>query len=233
VVGGAAAFQGPVDLYLGRLAASLGRAETAERHYRAALSFARRLGAPAWVRVAERQLGAGNLFRPEGQVWRLRYAGREVAVPDGKGLHDLAALLSAPGREVPVGDLLGLVAPPAGADPVLDGPARAAYKARLAALAAEVDEAEADHDLGRAERARTEREFLIGELAAATGLGGRTRRLGDEAEKARKTVTARIRHTIGRIARVHPELGAHLDASVRTGTRCVYQPLAPTRWRTG
>ncbi len=61
---------------------------------------------------------------------------------------------------------------------------------RLTDLETDIDEAEAAGDLGRAERARTEREFLVHELAAATGLGGRARRLGDETEKARKTVTA-------------------------------------------
>jgi hypothetical protein len=62
VVGGAAACQGPVDFYLGRLAASLGRAEQAATHYSAARATARRLGAPAWSRVASEQLRAGNVF---------------------------------------------------------------------------------------------------------------------------------------------------------------------------
>jgi hypothetical protein len=232
VVGGAAAFQGPVDLYLGMLAAALDQPGKAAEHLRAAAAFARRLGAPAWARLAERQLGAEHLFRREGELWRLRFAGREVLVGDGKGLHDLAALLAVPGREVHVRDLLGQVGVASGADPVLDATARASYRARLDELAAEVDEAEADHDLARAERAGTERELLLGELAAAAGLGGRARLLGDETEKARKTVTARIRHTIGRIGRVHPQLAEHLHACVQTGTRCRYQPPEPIAWQT-
>jgi hypothetical protein len=231
VVGGAAAFQGPVDLYLGLLAAALGRPGVAAGHFRAGLAFAERLGAPAWVRGAGELLGAGNEFRLDGAVWHLRYAGRTASVPDGKGMHDLALLLARPGRAVPATDLLGLVAPAAGADDMLDATARAAYKARLTDLETEIDEADAAGDLGRAERARTEREFLIHELAAATGLGGRARRLGDETEKARKTVTARIRHTIGRIGRVHPELGEHLETSIRTGTQCGYEPSGPIGWQ--
>lgn len=85
--------------------------------------------------------------------------------------------------------------------------------------------------LARAESARDERDFLVRELTAA-GLAGRSRRLGDEAEKARKTVTARIRHTIGRITRAHPELGDHLAACVRTGMRCGYHPRTPMTWQT-
>ena len=59
-------------------------------------------------------------------------------------------------------------------------------------------------DLGRAERARAERDFIATELAAALGLGGRPRRTGDPAERARKAVTGRIRLTIGRIDREAP-----------------------------
>lgn len=54
---------------------------------------------------------------------------------------------------------------------------------------------------------------------------------GDQPERARKAVTARIRDVIGRIERVHPQLGAHLRATVTTGTRCGYSPPTPTSWR--
>jgi hypothetical protein len=47
----------------------------------------------------------------------------------------------------------------------------------------------------------------------------------------RKTVTARIRDVISRIEQVHPALGAHLRASVTTGTRCAYSPPTPVAWR--
>ena len=61
----------------------------------------------------------------------------------------------------------------------------------------------------------------MAELTGAYGLGGRPRRAGDPAEKARTTVTSRIRDAIGRVETVHPDLGRHLRASVRTGTFCV------------
>jgi hypothetical protein len=84
-----------------------------------------------------------------------------------------------------------------------------------------------------ADAAGTEREFLLHELAASGGLGHRPRRLGDEAEKVRKTLTARIRHTIAWITKLHPRLGAHLDASVHTGNRCCYRLTEPTTWQVG
>ncbi len=178
---------------------------------------------------------AGSMRRVGG-VWTLAWGGREVSLPDAKGLRDLATLLARPGQEVAATDLvaarIGGPAPSAGsADPVLDNRARAAYRARLAALEDDIDEADMHHDLGRAARARGEREALIDELRRATGRGGRIRRLGDDAERARKAVTARIRDALGRIENQHPDLGAHLRAALRTGTFCCYAPAEPTIWR--
>jgi len=78
----------------------------------------------------------------------------------------------------------------------------------------------------------SERESLIEQLTAAYGLGGRARRVGSSAERARTAVTARMRDAIRRIASAHPKLGQHLLRSVRTGTFCVYEPETPVRWHT-
>src|SRR5262249_58629836 len=82
-----------------------------------------------------------------------------------------------------------------------------------------------------ASRAGAGRDALMSEVTAATGLAGRARRLGDQDERARKAVTARIRYMIGRIGRVHPSLAAHLRASVTTRTRCCYSPPTPASWQ--
>ena len=168
-------------------------------------------------------VGAGvavAVCRPRGRRERQQRAAR----PGG------AAGLTGPGdcRQ----RLLGLPADPVGADQVLDARARAEYRERLTELQAERQTAEALHDIGRAERARAEYEFILAELTAATGLGGRSRLLADETERARKTVTARIRYAVHRIAGAHPELADHLTASVRTGVLCSYQPSHPVAWRT-
>jgi hypothetical protein len=85
--------------------------------------------------------------------------------------------------------------------------------------------------MGRLERARLEREFLIAELTRAAGLGGRRRRMGDDVERARTAVTARIRDTIRRIERADPVLADHFRRFVRTGTFCSYDPVGDVRWR--
>ena len=102
--------------------------------------------------------------------------------------------------------------------------ARAAYRRRLTALDEDLAEAEQWNDTERASRLRAEKDFLVRELAAATGLGGRPRRLGAESERARLNVTRAIRSAIARIRDRAPAAAAHLDRAVRTGTRCSYNP---------
>jgi hypothetical protein len=79
-------------------------------------------------------------------------------------------------------------------------------------------------------QAREELDQLISALAGALGLGGRPRRVGSQVERARCTVTWRIKSAIRKVASAHPALGRHLGNAVRTGTTCVYQPEKPVDW---
>jgi hypothetical protein len=247
VVAAAVFSTGPVALQLGLLAAALGRRDDAARHLEDAIAQCDRLGDRLHGDRARTELervraacggasarDAPNAFRRDGEVWTLVFADRRAQLRDAKGLRDLAVLLTAPGREVAAVDLVTGGAQPVpalGADPVLDERARAAYRVRLAELDDELAQADAHHDIGHSARLGAERDALIDELARATGLRGRRRRLGDTAERARSTVTARIRDAIGRIERAHPELGQHLRASVSTGTRCAYRPAETVSWQ--
>jgi hypothetical protein len=197
-----------------------------------------------------------NLFRREGEYWTVVFDGVVVRLRDAKGLGHLARLLAHPGREFHVVELEAAshqagspvaVGPrgPAGAGELqvrpdlgdagalLDATAKAAYQARLAELGAELEEAEAGNDPARAARARGEREFLVAELARAVGLGGRDRRAAAHAERARLNATRAIRAAMANLARVHPSLGRHLSATVRTGRYCTYtpDPRAPIAWQ--
>jgi hypothetical protein len=246
VVGAAVFTTGPVALQLGLLAAAFGRWDDAARHLGHAVMRCDRLGARLHGDRARAELARlpttraradwhdePSEFRRDGEVWTLVFAGRRAQLRDAKGLRDLAVLLAAPGQEVAAADLVTGGAQPVqafGSDPVLDDRARAEYRARLADLDDELAQADAHHDIERSAWLAAERDALIDELARATGLGGRRRRLGDAAERARTTVTARIRDAIGRIERAHPELGRHLRASIVTGTRCAYRPAETVRW---
>ena len=186
-----------------------------------------------------------NEFRHQGELWTLVYGGRLSTMRDSKGLRDLATLLARAGQPVPAVELAG--APRAGSGPagsgseglhaagdlgeVIDEQARRAYRERLRVLEEEAAEADALGDAERSERVGAERDALVQQLSAAIGLGGRPRRTGSTVERARSTVTARIRDSIRRIEAAHPELGRHLAASVRTGTLCSYEPELPVTWR--
>jgi pimeloyl-ACP methyl ester carboxylesterase len=189
------------------------------------------LGGPAADAAAP---AAGETFRREGEYWTLAFAGRLCRVRDAKGLHHVAHLLGRPGVQVPAAELMatldGAVAPTGDTGPALDAQAKAAYRRRLDDLRAELAEAEAWNDEGRAEAARGEIEVITRQLAAAVGLGGRDRPAGAAGERARVTVTKRIKDAIDRVGRAHPALGEHLARTVRTGAVCAYLPDVPVRW---
>ncbi|MFF3446263.1 ATP-binding protein [Streptomyces sp. NPDC002667] len=183
-------------------------------------------------------------FRREGPLWHLVYAGREARLPDSKGLRDIAVLLGRPGIPVPATDLAasggttgdigtsaGDLHAPGDLGEVIDATARAAYRRRLRELEGESEAADASGDAVRSRRIAEERDALVRQLSAAYGIGGRVRRAGSPAERARTAVTARVRAAVRRVAAVHPELGRHLETAVRTGTLCVYEPETPPAWR--
>jgi hypothetical protein len=197
-----------------------------------------------------------HLFRREGEYWTVAYQGAVVRLRDAKGLRHLARLLTQPGREFHAVDLEAAdrpAMPAASAGPpgragagelqvrpdlgdagaLLDATAKAAYRTRLTELGAELEEAEAGNDPARATRARQEMDFLVGELARAVGLGGRDRRAAAHAERARLNATRAIRAAMANLARVHPSLGRHLAATVRTGRYCAYtpDPRVPIAWQ--
>jgi hypothetical protein len=173
---------------------------------------------------------AGAMFRRDGELWTMMFEGRGVRLPQAKGFDDLARLLARPGVEIHCLELADRPLEQAGGERVLDDRARREIRARARDLQAEIEAADAANDLGRAEQAREELDQIMELLSGALGLGGRSRGLGSPAERARSSVTWRIRSAIKRIATVHPRLARHLQNAVRTGTFCAYQPETPVDW---
>jgi tetratricopeptide (TPR) repeat protein len=190
------------------------------------------------------------VFRLKGEWWTLEYRGATARLRDARGLRLIALLLAAPGRELRASELAAWPAPAAaeaavargavaeaglgvgplgGAAAGPDARARAAYRARLADLREEAEEAERCNDPLRAARAREEIRLLAEEVAASRS--GRRHWTAD-GERARLSVTKAIRYAIRKVERAHPELGAVLAAGVKTGTTCRYEPdaSAPVRW---
>lgn len=179
--------------------------------------------ATSTVAVPVDGVAAAVELRREGRAWLATFGSNTTLLPSTKGIADLAALVSRPRTEIAAVDLAGsVVTGDTGA--LIDELARQQLTARLVDIDADLAEAESFADLGRAEQLRSEQEQIVGELTAATGLGGRARRTGDARERARKAVTWRIRHAIKQVAGVDPNLARHLDRTVKTGTFCVYAP---------
>ena len=245
--------------YVGLASALLGRAGGEDGERAASLlddarGICERLGMrPLQDRIAGMERGGESasepetLFRREGDVWSIAFEGRSYRLTDSKGMRYLAELLRSPGREILALDLAaagpgerrgsaagdGLQVEGASGTDVLDPQARAAYRRRLEDLREELDEAESWSDTERASRTREELDFVVRELATATGLGGRSRKAGSPAERARQSVTKALRLAIERIGREDPALGHHLEATVRTGTFCSYapDPRSAVPWR--
>jgi hypothetical protein len=201
VWGAANSVTGPVSHYLGLLAGAFGRRTEGAALLAESVAWAEQAGALPFAAHSLRALDDARARRRAREIavrlgmrgvqaadeWRLRRdgddwlleAGEERARPrDIRGLHHLRALLAAPGRDIAALDLAaggaGLAAP--GHSPALDDAALRAYRRRLAALDAERNAADAAGDVDGSARAQAERDALLRELRAASGLGGRVRR---------------------------------------------------------
>jgi hypothetical protein len=188
---------------------------------------------------------ARGVWARSGDVWVIGLGAARTPLRDSKGMRHLALLLERPGDELGALELVAAAeghAPAAAtADPelstggtgdagaALDAQAKAEYRRRLAELQEDLQEAERFNDPERAARAQEELDFLARELAAAVGLGGRDRKTGAAVERARVNVTRSIKTAVDRVAEHDEHLGAHLRASVRTGTFCSYAPPAVDR----
>ena len=197
---------------------------------------------PDDLALLRRLIGAPGERRPvatlsrDDRGWTVAYRDLRCPLPDTKGLRYVAELIHSPGVERHALDLVDRVEGVAAgehtvdrrrlgdAGELLDATARTAYRRRIEALRAEVDEA---LDVGaetRAEALQEELDQLVAQLAQAFGLGGRSRKASSAAERARLNVTRALRAATAQVAKALPEAGAVLDQRLRTGVYCAYEP---------
>jgi non-specific serine/threonine protein kinase len=187
------------------------------------------------------------LFLRHGDYWVVRYHDQAAFLKSARGLCYLAILLSKPGREFHVMELLdrptlasisvavnrrvtpGLCA----GSPLLDAKAKAECKCRINELQEALNEAERFSDPQRKTEVQNELQAISDYLAAAVGLGGRDRKSGPDAERARSAVTKCIKNAIKKIGDAIPSLGYHLAARIKTGYFCSYNPNPerPVTWK--
>ena len=223
---GGVVFVGVVDDVLRQAAAALGRDEVARKWAASAAAAYHRIGARWWLqRLALPGAGVAFLVAGTDGVWTVGTAGAIATIREVKGLRYLRLLLERPGTQIPALALSSAVAGHAEVDEpgleVLDRQALTAYRRRLIELENSTDPA-----------ALAEREALLAEVSAATGLAGRARSTGSSAERARVAVQKSVAAAIKRIGDVDPALGRLLHDTVRTGSSCSYDPdpARPVRW---
>ena len=247
--GGAAAFHGVVDGYLSDLAGALGRAADARRWAASAADLADRFGAVWWARryrtgsasSAVTSVSRAVVRRASDGIWTIGREDATQAVREMKGFSYLQHLLRQPGVEISASSLSDLAAGHAGVGvdqpstgDVIDRQALAAYRTRLGEIDAELGEVRDRGYAVRRERLEDERDALLAEIRAASGLGRRARQTGGSAERARVAVRKAVAAAIERIAEVDVGLGRLLRDCVRTGAQCVYDPDPgrPVTWIT-
>jgi pimeloyl-ACP methyl ester carboxylesterase len=193
------------------------------------------------------------VFRREGDYWTVSWLGNAVRLKDAKGLHYLAYLLANPGRQFPARELAaagtangnqtasqhasidasGTAADLGDAGELLDAKARKQYRCRIGELREELAEALQHNDTLRAAHLRSELDSLRDQVAAAVGLGGRSRKVASHTERARLMVTKAIKTAIAKIRASDASLGRYLATSIKTGNYCAYDPdpVHPISWQ--
>ena len=200
------------------------------------LALLRRFGVagPSTAGSADRRTAT---LKREDRCWVAACGDTRARLVDTKGLRYLAELVGSPGVERHALDLVDRVEGVGSGEPgldrrrlgdageLLDGQARTAYRHRIEALRSEIDDALARGADERAEVLQAELDQLVGQLAQAFGLGGRSRRASSAAERARLNVTRALRAAIAKVTEALPEAaGTVLDRRVRTGLYCAYEP---------
>jgi hypothetical protein len=192
------------------------------------------VGAASPVRVASPPAAS---LRCDGRWWDVEHDGVRVRLGNTKGLRYLAELVSRPGAERHVLDLVDLVEGISTADTAIDRRqlgdagemsdprAREAYRRRIEVMRCEIDDALAAEQLEKAEALQAGLDELVAELARAFGLGGGGRRVASAAERARLNVTRALRSAISKLAAALPDAGDVLDRRIRTGLYCAYEPV--------
>ena len=175
-----------------------------------------------------------------GSGWIVSCGDTRAKVAGSKGMSYLAELIRNPGLERHALDLVDRVEGVSvdgvdrrklgDAGELLDGRARTVYRHRIEELRSEIDDALDRGAESHAEELQVELDRLVGELARAFGVGGRERRAGSAAERARLNVTRALRTAVARISEVLPDAGAALDRDLRTGLYCSYTPSDGIGW---
>lgn len=184
------------------------------------------------TRVDER-----NIFRKEGDVWRVRFGDESSHIKDRKGMTYLHMLLSQPQTSIPAVSLVASInnideAMYSGSSgEILDKAAIEQCQERALEIAKDIAEARARQNDAEIELLTNQLEAIEGYVKSGEGLNGR-QRVQSDAEKVRKSVGNAVDRAIEFIREYCPTLGNHLDNCVSKGIALCYTPETTIEWLT-
>lgn len=167
----------------------------------------------------------GNIFRKEGDFWRVRFEGKEAMIKHSNGMVYIDHLLHHPNQDIPALTLQALTskAPPSGviphdsafedtamlgSDPVMDAKAQQNIQRRIEIL----QETQPDS---------AEILELESHLRGST-FRGKRKAFTDSNERARVAVTKAINSAVKKLESSIPAFGKQLKSHLQTGHLCKY-----------
>lgn len=160
----------------------------------------------------------------DGAIWRVACGAEAGDVKHTKGMLYLQALLAAPGTGIASAELERRDEGERRGDATATA---ATLRQTLLDLRAELAEADAWSDVGRADTIREQIEDVADRLTGGAATASDDTGAG---ERARLNVTRALHAALRRIEACCPDLGRHLAGSVRTGNVCVYEPSDAISW---
>jgi len=180
--------------------------------------------------MAERTLSVAgdNLFGQQGRNWHILYQGKEINMPDSKGMAYIQYLLLHPNKEVAAITLQGLRNKAVVTDSVLTGQDLLSWGNKDEIMDAQTLQ-KVMKRISILPVNSPERLQLQAYLAGATH-SGKSKAFKDTNEKARQAVAAAVNRSIELIYKAHEPLGKHLRNSITHGKLYTYKPEFPISW---
>jgi hypothetical protein len=201
---------------------------------------------PQAGRVAQASLaptGGGDMsgacaFRRQEDVWSLMFNGKRVMLRHRLGFIYIVELLRSPQKEL---EAIALASPTAyaavGMTQILSGGIEMADEQTIQQVQSTLNEKRAqlssltnDKNWSLKGELKEEIEKLEKYLKEAQRSESVLRKTGGTMGRARIAVTHAIRRAFRKIRTVHPELAAHLEQSIRTGSTLIYTPQELPDW---
>ena len=163
-----------------------------------------------------------NQFQQSGKNWCIYYEGKEINMPDSKGMAYIQYLLFHPNKDVTAIELQVLRSKITNFTVDLMQHDQADQKTIAQVL-------QRKNDLEKTTPDSPEISELKDYLKNSTR-GGKSSIFTTANEKARQTVQKAINIAIQKIVDSHDALGIHLRNSIKTGLFCTYQPDTKINW---